>query len=166
MTSPVTARQILSDPARKITPMHHPWRLLRDRLPGWSIVSRPMPRGLLGETDVPARQIHIDSTQMQAQRRCTLDHELHHAEAGDVGCHPKRERAINASSARRLIPLEALLAAVVWAHDYEELADELWVDVATAKCRIEHLHATERYAVRQAIANRDFHEVARQEELS
>lgn len=139
--------------------MHHPWRRLREILPDWQVISRPLPAGTIGATDTVHRTIYLDSDQLQAQRRCTLDHELVHAEAGDVGCqHPKREAAIDEASARRLISIGQLVDAVKWAHSIEELAEDCWVDVATMRCRLDHLHPSERAAVRRAIAERDFHE--------
>lgn len=136
--------------------VHHPWRRLRDQLPDWEVCFAVLPAGVLGLTDTVGRRIHLDSRQPQAQRRCTLDHELKHAEDGDVGCQgPKRERVVSQESARRLISLDRLLSAAVWAHGVEELAEELWVDVETLRCRIEHLHPAERAALRRAIASRD-----------
>lgn len=125
-------------------------------MPDWDVVFSPLPPGLIGATDTTARRIHLDSRMLQAQRRCTLDHELVHAEAGDLGCQgPKREAWIAQASARRLITLERLLDAVRWALSVEELADELFVDVDTLRCRLEHLHPSEVAAVRRAIADRD-----------
>lgn len=115
-----------------------------------------LPSGVLGLTDVGRRRIQLDKRQRQAQRRCSLDHELVHVEHGDVGCQSlKRERAVNQESARRLIPLDRLIDAAVWAHGVEELAEELWVDVATLRCRLDHLHPSERAAIRRALARRD-----------
>jgi hypothetical protein len=136
--------------------MHHPWRRFRELLPDWDLTSTPLPAGMLGATDAGARRIYLDSRQLQAQRRCTLDHELHHAEAGDAGCqHPKREAAIAQASARRLLPLELLLHVLPWARSVAEAADECWVDVATIRCRLEHLHPSERAAIRRAVDARD-----------
>jgi hypothetical protein len=136
--------------------MHHPWRRLRDHLPDWDVVLRPLPVGVIGLTDTVGRRIHLDSRMLQAQRRCTLDHELVHAEAGDVGCQgAEREAWIAQSSARRLIPLERLVDAARWAHNAVELADELWVDLDTLMCRLEHLHPSERAAIARALAARD-----------
>lgn len=150
---------ILSESVPTMDGMHHPWRRLRERLPDWDVVLHQLPAGVLAGTDTANRRIWLDSRQLQAQRRCSLDHELIHAEAGDVGCQgPSREREIGQASARRLIPIAALVDAVKWAHDRAELADDLWVDLATLQCRLDHLHPAERAAVRRAIAERDFHE--------
>jgi len=157
MTAPTLNRDfILSDSARKLPAMHHPWRRLRDVLPDWQVVLRSLPVGLLGATDTDRRTILLDSRMLQVQRRCTLDHELAHAEAGDVGCqHRHRETAINQASARRLVPIDRLLEVIVWANGLAELADECWVDVETMRCRMQHLHPAERAAVNRALASRD-----------
>lgn len=152
-------RFILSDPPPKITGVHHPWHWLRDCLPDWQVVQLPMPTGVLGATDSDGRRILLEPGQTQAQMRCTLDHELLHAAGGDHGCqHRHREQAINAESARRLIPLSLLLETVVWAHWLDELAEECWVDSATMQCRLDNLTDRERVLVRAAITSRDFHE--------
>lgn len=159
MTRTLDADSILSETARTMLTMHHPWRRLREVLPDWDVSFAILPAGLLCATNTAQRRILLDRRQLQAQRRCTLDHEIAHAEAGDVGCqHPKRERAIDQASARRLIPLDRLVDAARWAHNLHELADELWVDLATTQCRLDHLHPAERAAVRRALAERDFHE--------
>lgn len=133
--------------------MHHPWRWLRDRLPEWDVQFAAMPPGLIGGTDTAGRTIYLAPGMLQCQRRTVLDHELAHAEAGDVGPqHPKREAEINQQSARRLIPIDQLVDAAKWAHNIDELADECWVDVATMRCRLDHLHPSERAAMKRAIA--------------
>lgn len=136
--------------------MHHPWRRLREQLPDWDVVWRPLPPGMLGGTDVRCKLIVLAPGQLQRQRRCTIDHELHHAEAGDVGCqHPKREAAIAQASARRLIPIDRLLDVLAWAHNAHEAADELWVDLDTFHMRMQHLHPAERAAVVARLRSRD-----------
>jgi hypothetical protein len=137
----------------------HPWRHLRERLPEWEVRFVPLPRGVLGATLSAERIILLHRGMQQCQRRAVLDHELHHAEAGDVGQQsPQREREVSESSARRLVPLEQLVEAAIWAVDLAELADECWVDVDTMQCRIDTLTDDERAKVRQAVAIRDWHE--------
>lgn len=139
--------------------MHHPWRRLRDRLPDWRIEFVPLPGDTWGETDAFTRTISIDSGLLQSQRRCTITHEIEHAEAGDVGPQSlHRERQVDEAVARRLISLDRLVDAALWAHDVDELADELWVDLPTVRCRLDTLTDAERAAVRTALAVRDFHE--------
>lgn len=56
---------------------------------------------------------------------------------------PREEMAVDELAARRLISWPALLDACRWARTLEELAEELWMDEATAECRMRHLHMSE-----------------------
>ncbi len=47
-------------------------------------------------------------------------------------------------AARRLIPHEALIDALRWSLDEHELAEELWVDVATVLARLAGLTEQEK----------------------
>ncbi len=81
----------------------------------------------------------------QAQRRATLTHEIAHIERGDVPeyLHVREERIVSEIAARRLIPLDRLVDALRWARDLTELADELWVDEPTVRCRLDTLDPVE-----------------------
>ncbi len=120
----------------------HPWRRLR-RLPHVDVVWRRIP-GRLGATngrDVIVMHPH----QSQVQRRCTLAHELAHIELGHVdGCSGPEERTATLLAARWLVDMEDLLAALAWAEDLREVADECWVDVPTLMARLDGLTAAER----------------------
>lgn len=149
----------LSDVAPKIVPMYHPWRRFRTQFPDWELSAATLADDIYGHTDSPRKEIRLAHDLLQTERRCTIEHEMHHAEAGDVGeQHPHRESAIEDAVARKLIPLELLLNTVTWAHDLEELADECWVDTSTMQCRLDGLTDAERTTVRAALAARDFHE--------
>ena len=92
----------------------------------------------------------------QAERRSTLAHELVHAERGDEPCcspelDARQERVVEQLAARRLIPLDALVAALMWAQDDHELADELWVDVDTVRSRREGLTLQERVEIEKRL---------------
>lgn len=104
-----------------------------------------------------AGEIVMDDRQPQAERRCTLAHELVHAERGDEPCASRvlelrQERAVDREAARRLIDLRALADALAWTHDVAEAADELWVDVATLRTRLADLDDCERAYVRRRLA--------------
>lgn len=76
----------------------------------------------------------------QAGRRCTLTHELVHMERGVVeGDGSKEEHAVDDEAARRLIPTEDLVDKLLWSLDEQELAEDLWVDVATVRARLRGL---------------------------
>lgn len=136
----------------------HPWRALR-ALADWTVVIRPLPPGLLGYTDHQTRTIHLRAGMSQAQRRATLAHELQHVERGPVLRHlvDIDEAQVDEATARHLIPLESLLSAVRWCHQWNvaELADELWVDQATVRTRLAHLHPAERHAITRAVRSRE-----------
>lgn len=124
--------------------MYHPWRTLRDHFPEWTLHWRPMV-GRLGITDYENRTITLDPDQDQAQRRSTLAHELQHADRGPVPhwCQAREERTVDDLAARRLITLDQLAEALVWAYDAHELADELWVDVEMVRVRLANLTEAE-----------------------
>lgn len=87
----------------------------------------------------------ICATCGQAERRATLTHEIAHLERGDVPphMHAREERIVSLIAARRLIPLDRLADALRWARDLTELAEELWVDEPTVRCRLDGLDPIE-----------------------
>lgn len=125
--------------------MHHPWRALR-HLSDWTLLWRDLGDDCLGETDHDARTVTLTTGMTQAQRRSTIAHEVAHVERGPVPrwLEPREESHVDALAARRLISWPALLDACRWALTLEELAEELWVDEATAECRLRHLHPSEK----------------------
>lgn len=127
--------------------MHHPhpWRSLR-ALTDWTLHWSDLGDEVLGETDYDRRTVTLATGMTQAQRRSTIAHEVTHIERGPVPdfLWPREELHVDRLTARRLIPWPALLDACRWARTLEELAEELWVDEATAECRLQHLHPSER----------------------
>lgn len=127
----------------------HPWRWLR-RLSHVHVVHVPLPEGVRGFSHRDT--IWLDSRQLQAERRCTLTHELIHLTLGHHGPQPERvERVVDELAARYLVQLEDLIEAARWTRHLGELADELGVDVDTARARIEGLDEGERAAVLEAV---------------
>lgn len=124
----------------------HPWRHARDHYPGIVIDTRcRLADGQMGELD--GDTIRLCRTLTQAERRCTLAHELVHIERrGHEHADPAtEERLVEAESARRLITVEQLVDAFRW-HRHPtltDLADELWVDTPTALARMENLDPIE-----------------------
>lgn len=97
----------------------------------------------LGWWDPETQTITLARDQTQAERRCTLAHELEHATAGDESvAHVspilavRQEIAACMRAARRLIPLDDLVAALLWSQDERELAEELNVDEDTIRIRL------------------------------
>lgn len=135
--------------------MHHPWRTLREQWPDWQVQFADLPDGECGYTDVELRTIWISNRLNQAERRSTLTHEAIHAARGDLECDERDELAVEQAAARLLLPIERLLHVLPWANGYDESAEELWVDVDMLRCRLQHLHPTERAAIQRAFAVRD-----------
>jgi hypothetical protein len=65
------------------------------------------------------------------------------------------ERRVSDIACRRLIGIRDLGEALAWAHDVDEAADELWVDVDTLRARLDHLHPAERAYLRRRLADPD-----------
>jgi hypothetical protein len=131
--------------------MHHPWRAFRElahiRL-RWAV----LPSGLLGYTDHEAGEVVLAEGLTQAERRCTIAHEVQHVLRGPVPPYLKarEEQAVDRAAARLLLPDVRVIAdAMVWAHSLEEAADELWVDPAMLRCRLASLHPAERAYLRR-----------------
>lgn len=135
-------------------PMWHPWATL-GRRPDITLRWEPM-SGRLGQWCHRTRTITLDPRQSQAERRSTLTHELRHAEHGHAGrCCGSVERRVSAEAARLLITDEALVAALLWSQDEHELAEELWVDVATVRARLDDLTDQEKAEIERRIGERE-----------
>lgn len=123
----------------------HPWRQLRE-LPHVRLAWEARP-GILGSTD-GATTIAMHPHQSQAQRRCTLQHELVHLARGTRhGCDEAEERAVERAAARILIPMPLLLDKLRWTRHLAELADECWVDEPMLMARLDGLSPAERAMV-------------------
>lgn len=136
--------------------MWNPWRALRS-LADWTLTWADLPVGVLGVTHFETRTITLAQGMTQAQRRCTIAHELEHVDRGPVLEHhrEREERRAEAHAARRLLPSPHSIAdALVWAGgDVAAAADELWVDEATLRARLDprHLHPAERAIIVERI---------------
>ncbi len=124
----------------------HPWRLLRTRHPDVEVSCRyQLPDRLMGVQY--GRRILLCRTLTQAERRCTLTHELVHRERGPVPTDPAaaaaEERTVDRIAARRLITLGSLVDGLRWTRDPHQLAEHLWVDVPTLRVRMSGLDAVE-----------------------
>jgi len=125
----------------------HPWRRLRALA---HIELHWHDDGPMGETDHEDGTISIRRGMTQAERRCTVLHELLHVERGtslEGVLHAREERIVRKLTAREMLPdIDAVGDAMAWAHlDIEAAADELWVDVGVLRDRLRHLHPAERH---------------------
>jgi hypothetical protein len=135
-------------------PVYDPWQDLHDNWPEVQVVLAPLPGRLLGELRYPL--IRLRAASSAAQRRCTLTHELLHLERGVRECGPwaaREERIIEAETARRLLPLQSLIAALRWlgAEDHGAVAAALDVDTQILRARLDGLSSQEHWAVRAAL---------------
>lgn len=128
----------------------NPWRAMRHLSHG-TVRWGHLPAGVRGIAEHGGSVITLDPRQTQPERRCTLTHELIHLERGPVPSCPvaaaREELAVEAEAARRLIPLDALIDALLWSYDEHELADELWVDLDMVRARLDNLTGEERAVI-------------------
>lgn len=112
---------------------------------------------MLACVDLDKRLIWLDSRLTQAERRCSLAHELGHLERGslcDPAAHTAEERAVEEWAARRLIDAHALSHALQWSCHLDEVAEELWVDEHLVRARLRCLTDDEQDVIFQAIDRR------------
>lgn len=125
----------------------HPWREFRS-LTDWTLTWAALPARIMGLTCWTDQTVTLDRTLLQAERRCTIAHEVEHIRRGPVPAEPvlaaREEAAVEQAVARRLITIRALGEALAWSQHPAVVADELWVDEDTLRVRLEHLHPAER----------------------
>lgn len=138
----------------------HPWRALRDRHPRIDVAFPEIEvTGCFGRWDGGSR-IEIEASSNQAERRCTLTHELVHVERGPVPKHPvygpREESAVRRIAAERLIEFDELIDAIVWNRGRvdADTAGELWVDLPTLLTRVRNLTDDERAYIDAEIERR------------
>lgn len=140
--------------------MHHPWQRFR-ALTQWRLDFTSLPGNLLGTTNHATKTVTLDRRLLQAERRCTIAHELEHIARGPTPTDPilaaREEETIDRIVARKLITIRALGEALAWTTSTEEAADELWVDVPTLKARLRSLHPSERAYLKKRLEHHDHH---------
>lgn len=120
---------------------------------GWSVDFAVMPaRGMCRWN---RRTILLDIKLSRIEERCTLAHELVHAERGPFPrwATVREEVAVNAEAARRLIPLDALGEALAWSLHPAVAADELDVDPPTLEALLRDLAEAELEALHRRLAH-------------
>ncbi|AOT25779.1 peptidase [Mycobacterium phage Tortellini] len=132
--------------------MWNPWAEAGQRWRHIQIVWwHELPEGVRGL--VRDGTIWLCRTLTQAERRSTLTHELVHLERG-IPHHVYREmeeRAVDVETARRLIPLSALIDALRESRDPADLAEALWTDEHTVTVRLEALDPLETAEIEHAL---------------
>lgn len=125
------------------------------RYPDWVIRHRDL--GRIPEVLCRRRRvILINSAHTWAAKRSSLAHavahlDLGHADTASSSFEKREEREADQLAARRLITLDALAEVLCWTRDYEEIAEELVVDVTMLKVREKHLHVAERHYLRRLV---------------
>lgn len=131
----------------------NPYDLLEEH-PDITLVFTRLPGRERGRWYPDLHAIVLAERLTQAERRCTLMHELVHRMRGDNHVDDphllgRQERSCHETVARLLIPFDRLQAALQWGRDPQELADELWVDVETLLARIKGLSPVETARLRE-----------------
>lgn len=109
----------------------------------------------MGRTTFGANLISLRRGMTQAERRCTLLHEMLHVERGPVtaGLAGREEQRVARETARLLLPdIRVVGEAMAWALDASEAADELWVDEGVLRTRLASLHPSERAYLTRRLA--------------
>lgn len=117
-----------------------------------------LPDGLLGYTDFDLSEVVLSPRLDQAQRRCTIAHETQHILRGPVPEHMQFREEVVADrlAARLLMPdIKIVGEALAWAMSNAEAADELWVDEAMLRVRLNSLHPAERGYLKVRLAEID-----------
>jgi hypothetical protein len=136
---------------------YDPWVDLAENWPHVRVVIEPMAGDLLGEVRDAGLLIALREGTSEAQRRCTLAHELVHLERGIFDCgqwEHREELHVHSEVARRLISLSALIEAIRalgGSHDLPALGQHLDVDGDTLGLRFRLLSRAERVAIRRAL---------------
>lgn len=127
---------------------HDPW----GEVPaGWSVDFVVMP--VRGACRWSRKSILLDIRLSRVEQRCTLAHELVHAERGPFPhwLTTREESIVDAKAARRLIPLDALGEALAWSLHPTVAAEELDVDPPTLEALLRDLAAAEVEALRRRL---------------
>ena len=120
---------------------------------GWRVEVGDLPGRLHGLTLYRERRSIIREGLHPWQHKATAVHESIHAHDGPVPrwLESREERRVNRETARRLIPLDALIHAMQGTRDARTAAEWLEMPVALVWARIQGLHPAERHAVLRAL---------------
>ena len=118
---------------------------------GWSVNFVVMP--VRGMCRWSRRSILLDIRLSGIEERCTLAHELVHAERGPFPrwLTAREESIVDAKAARRLIPLDALGEALAWSLHPAVAAEELDVDPPTLEALLRNLTGAEVEVLRRRL---------------
>lgn len=135
----------------------NPWAVLRES-PGVTLRFAPLPDGQVAETCFDTATVTLAPGLKQRERNDAMMHELVHVERGSVheAYAEREEQVVEEETARRLIPLAALLDALRWTRDVHQLAVELHCTTETVLTRFNTMrHPAERAAVHRVLEDVD-----------
>lgn len=120
---------------------------------GWAVEHAQLPNGLRGLTIFAERRSVIAGDLHPWQHTATCVHESIHAADGPVPAwqEAREEQRVNRETARRLIPLPALLHTMRETNDARMAAAILEVPVALIYARLQGLHPSERASLRRSL---------------
>lgn len=123
------------------------------RIPSLTITSCRLPDGVKARWYPDLDTIVLDDRLSDAEKRCSLMHELVHRAMQDAGDLPDhldvvQERRCRAETARLLVDIFDLGDAIQWSDDPAEQAEHLAVDVDTLTDRIQFLTPDEQAYLR------------------
>lgn len=137
--------------------LHHPWRAFRS-LTDWTLRWARLPDDVWGETchETKTVTLHVDLT--QAERRCTIAHEMEHIWRGEVphGREAYEEAIVDRRTARVMLPdIREVGEALAFSPNLYDAANELWVDEFVLHERLTSLHPSERAYLRRRLEEMD-----------
>lgn len=137
--------------------LHHPWRVFRD-LADWTLRWAWLPDDIWGETCHVTKTVTLHAGLNQAERRCTIAHEVQHIWRGPIpaGREEFEEAIVDRRTARIMLPdIREVGDALAWSPNLYVAAHELWVDEFVLAERLQSLHPSEKAFLRRRLAEHD-----------
>lgn len=135
----------------------HAWRRMRDLGPAWTLRwADELPSDVYGYTDFRTKTITLATGMSFEERRCTITHEVEHARRGPGSSHAvlREEVVVDRRSSRLLLPCVREVAdSLIFHHgQYEDAAEDLWVDPWTLEVRLASLRGPEQDYLNERLA--------------
>lgn len=151
---------IASDPLPTVLGMVNPWRRFAALGDEWRLRwHHPDEDSRRGFINYVRKEISLRSDLTWAEQRCTLLHEVIHAERGAAGggvLYEREELRVRRIAAHLLLPeIKVIGEAMAWALSTAEAADELMVDIDSLRDRLRWLHPAELHYLRHRLEGID-----------
>lgn len=137
--------------------LHHPWRLFRT-LTDWTLRWDWLPDDVWGQTCHVTRTVTLHVALSQAERRCTIQHEMEHIHRGPIpaGREDWEEAIVDRRTARAMLPdVREVGDALAWSPNLIVASNELWVDEFILEERLRSLHPSEKHFLRRRLQEHD-----------